>query len=110
VAAVVEPLTADERKGRVAELEVVGASPEVERRRRDALRAIAQMIDDEIDRAIARGLIEPFEKGMLSLVIAGGTTEALIDHLLTPKRKRRSTAELVDALSAVWLRAIPVKA
>ncbi len=106
VAAVIQPLTADERKGRVAELEVIGVSPPLERRRREVVRAFAAMIDQEIDRAMAAGLLDPFDKGMLSLVMSGGVTEALIDHLQTPKRRRRPVPELVDAITAVWLRAL----
>jgi hypothetical protein len=35
--------------------------------------------------------------------MAGGASETLVDHLVTPKRQRRSLDELTDELTRVWL-------
>ena len=53
-----------------------------------------------------RRLLPREDRGLLTLVLAGGISEALVDHLMTPKRRRRSLRALVDEISRIWLRAI----
>jgi AcrR family transcriptional regulator len=103
VAAYLEPLVADERKGRVTQLEVVGISGDLETHRREAIRAFAAGIDERLERWQQRGLVEVRSGGLLTLVMSGGASEVLVDHLITPKRRRRPVRELVDELTRIWL-------
>lgn len=103
IAAYLGPLVRDERKGRITQLEVVGVSPELERHRRDVIRAFAAGMNERLELWTQRGTIDIGDPGLVTLVMAGGASETLVDHLVTPQRQRRSLDELTDELTRVWL-------
>lgn len=100
----VGPMLEDERKGLVAEIEVVGVSPEVEEVRRAANTHIAAELDAVFDALVAQGLVAPFDTGMIARFAVGGVTESLVVHLLTPARRRRSREEFVAEMARIFVR------
>ncbi|WP_424186224.1 TetR/AcrR family transcriptional regulator [Actinokineospora sp. G85] len=98
LAALIDALTADPRRGRVVLIEIVGVSPELETHRRGAMhefvRYIAGLVPDEAGTLPAHRL----ETGVMVLV--GGVTEVLVDHILG----YRSTPapELVEIIAALF--------
>jgi AcrR family transcriptional regulator len=100
------PLTEDERKGRVVELEVVGVSPRLEAHRRGVIRRFAGLAEAEIERLMELGLIPRQELGLTTLAMAGATTELLVDWLSTPKRRRMPAGTLVAEITRIYLGAL----
>lgn len=103
VAAFLEPLVTDERKGRIMQLEVIGISAEVERHRRAVIHRFIRLLDTELERLASLSLISPPVSPLVSLVMAGGITEVLVDHLLTSTSERQPPAHLVDEITVIWL-------
>lgn len=108
VAACVLPLLADERRARIVELEIVGVSKQIDQRTREVTQGFVAMLDDALERMFAAGRLRRFDPGLCTLVMVGGVTAALTDHLLAPASRRRSHGELVEELTRVWLRVLGV--
>jgi len=91
-------MEADERAARINYFEIVGVSPALEARRREVLRAYAELIADEIS-GLAPERRPPGEDRHLTAVAFVSATDGLIiDWLTTPTRtdRARIIATLVD--------------
>jgi len=98
LAAFVDGALADERAARINYFEIVGVSPALEARRREVLRAYAELIADEIS-GLAPERRPPGEDRHLTAVAFVSATDGLIiDWLTTPTRtdRARIIATLVD--------------
>lgn len=71
----------DPRKGRVACVEVVGVSPELESYRREVMRAFARIISSESDRAARSGYQPVRDYSFISIGLAGAVNELAIECL-----------------------------
>lgn len=104
VGTVVGPMLEDERKGLVAEVEVVGVSPRMEEVRRAANAEIADALDAIFDALVAHGLVAPFVKGRIARFAVGGVTESLVVHLLTPEPERIPREDFIAEMARIFAR------
>jgi AcrR family transcriptional regulator len=84
IAAYVGHMTDDPRRARIVHLSGVGLSPGLEKHRRQAIQAFADVIVEQVGvglSASAAGAL-PEEFGMLALATVGGVNELLVDWLL----------------------------
>ena len=75
-------LTRDPRRARIQEIEVVGVSPELERKRRDSIHAFARIL---VERTLELGgeeQIGPLRLDVIALGLVGSVNEQLIDYVL----------------------------
>ncbi|MEO7268173.1 MAG: TetR/AcrR family transcriptional regulator [Knoellia sp.] len=109
VRAVVGPLLADLRACQIIEIEVVGLTPQIEERRRQTTLAIAQALD-AVQAALADPKATPqptqAERDLPGIFIVGGITESLVAYLRTPPEVRRSTDDLLDAITGLVLKVL----
>lgn len=75
-------LTRDPRRARIQEIEVVGASPELERKRRDSIHAFAQIVADRTRELGGKEQIGPLRLDVIALGLVGSVNEQLIDYVL----------------------------
>lgn len=75
-------LTRDHRRARIQEIEVVGASPELERKRRDSIHAFAQIVADLTRKLGGKEQIGPLRLDVISLGLVGSVNEQLMDYVL----------------------------
>lgn len=101
VGAVVGPLLADLRICQVVEIEVVGLTPQIEDRRRRANLAIAQALDAVQQVLAPDSRTSQADRELVGVFVVGGITEALVAYMRTPTSERRSTEELLDALTGI---------
>ena len=104
VAAALGPMLEDERKARVLQVEVVGVSQALARERRLTTRRMAAAVDAAFDDIAAAGLIEAAPKGLTSLILIGGITEALVQRVETKPSQRESKAEFIEQVAQVIVR------
>lgn len=104
VDSVVGPMLEDERKGIVAEVEVVGVSARLEEERRAAHAGIANALDAAFDALIADRLVAPFPKGQLATFAVGGVSEMLVVHLRSDPAQRGTRVELTAEMARLLLR------
>lgn len=101
IEASVRILTEDERKGRLAYVEVVGASREIEAHRLAVLSDYAKLIAGQFKRLMARGLIPRRPVETTATALLGANTFAVVDWL---SRTRRPPLEgVVDELVRIWV-------
>jgi AcrR family transcriptional regulator len=107
LAAFLDAIMADEKGARVNYFEIVGVSPELERKRRDVLRAYAEMIAQQIRKIDAERPL-PLPDQRLSAVALVGAIDGLITDWLSddqrPDRGRivDTVLELVEAVLQRW--------
>ncbi|AIY00014.1 hypothetical protein ART_0415 [Arthrobacter sp. PAMC 25486] len=101
VSAALGPMLADERKARVMEIEAVGVSAALEQQRRATIRRLAVAVDTAFDAFADAGLVESAPKGLSSLILIGGITEALVQRVLTEPSHREPTREFIDEVARV---------
>jgi AcrR family transcriptional regulator len=101
VAAALGPMLQDERKARVLEVEVVGISEALEHERRLNFRRLADAVDTAFDALANARLIDRVPKGLTSLILVGGITEALVQRVQTEPSDRVSTPEFLDEVTRV---------
>lgn len=75
-------LTRDPRRARIQEIEVVGASPELERKRRDSIHAFAGIVADRTRKLGGKEQIGPLRLDVISLGLVGSVNEQLMDYVL----------------------------
>lgn len=75
-------LTRDPRRARIQEIEVVGVSPEMELRRREAIHAFAEIIADRIRELGGKDESGPLRLDALALGLVGSVNEQLMDYVL----------------------------
>ena len=75
-------LTRDPRRARIQEIEIVGVSPEMERKRRDSIHAFAQLVADHTRELGGRDEIGPLRLDVIALGLVGSVNEQLIDYVL----------------------------
>lgn len=101
VAAALEPMLQDERKARVIELEAVGVSESLENERRLTLRRLADAVDAGFGALAGSGQIAEVPEGLTSIILVGGITEALVQHIQTEPTLRPSTSDFLDEVTRV---------
>jgi AcrR family transcriptional regulator len=75
-------LTRDPRRARIQEIEIVGVSPEMERKRRDSIHAFAAIVADRTRELGGKDEIGPLRLDVISLGLVGSVNEQLIDYVL----------------------------
>ena len=108
--AAIGPMLADERLGRVLEIEAVGVSEALETVRRRANGRIADAIGAVLEGLMDAGLVPRFLLGLIGTVLVGGVTEALIAHLQEAPTARRSSDAFVDEMTRIVLRLVAAPA
>jgi AcrR family transcriptional regulator len=102
IAAFVHSVLDDPRIGRILTVEVVGVSPDLERRRRLVMRSFARLVEVEVNRVAAQGLIAADRDYRLaSLALVGATNELVIDWILSDHRP--PVDDLVDEIAWIYL-------
>lgn len=84
VYALVEHYLQDRRRAQVGVLEVVGASPAVEQRRREVIQGIAQLIQAFMNQLADDDRIPRHDYRLIALAIVGGINEIMADWLTNP--------------------------
>lgn len=75
-------LTRDPRRARIQEIEVVGVSPDLERKRRDSIHAFAGIVADRTRELGGRDRIGPLRLDVIALGLVGSVNEQLIEYVL----------------------------
>lgn len=75
-------LTRDPRRARIQEIEVVGVSPDMERKRREAIHAFAALVADRMRELGATDQSGPLRLEVVALGLVGSVNEQLIDFVL----------------------------
>ncbi len=104
VKASVQHVTSDERAARVQLVEVVGISSELERHRREVMRAFARVTASETARLHDLGLARRPMSELLAMGLVGATNELLIDWLAASKRPPRQL--LIAELTHLYVAAV----
>jgi AcrR family transcriptional regulator len=100
----VEATLADERAARINYFEMVGVSPALEQRRRDVLRAYAQLIASQASALRSQATSKPVELRLAAVALVGATDGLLIDWLSHDPRGDR--AAIVTTLIETFATAI----
>lgn len=82
LAAFAHELTRDPRRARIQEIEVVGVSPELERKRREAIHAFAGIVADRVRELGGKDQAGPLRLDVIALGLVGSVNEQLIDFVL----------------------------
>ena len=75
-------LTRDPRRARIQEIEVVGVSAEMERKRRETIHTFAGIVADRIRELGGREEVGSLRLDVVSLGLVGSVNEQLIDYVL----------------------------
>jgi hypothetical protein len=105
--AVVGSLTADPRRARVVQLEIVGVSPALEQHRHAVIAAFAATIDESYQRLAGLGLVRARPFQTLATGLVGAVNEVLASWLLSTPRPPGSDVlpAVVEIFVAVFGRA-----
>ncbi len=104
LAAAIGAWVSDERKFRIAEIEVVGVSEAMEQRRLEVLEGYARLIAANAEALMERGLIPRRDPDLTATALLGATNHLLVDWLHRP---RRPSIELViDELTRIYVCAL----
>jgi AcrR family transcriptional regulator len=98
LSAFVDAMTSDPRWARIAYVEAVGISPDVERRRHAWMNRFARLMAAEADAIAERGLA-PRRDHELAAVALVGAIDRLIVHWQASSRRRVPARRLVDELA-----------
>jgi len=82
ITAFAHELTRDPRRARIQEIEAVGVSPELERKRREAIHAFAGIVADRTRKLGGKESVGPLRLDVVSLGLVGSVNEQLIDYVL----------------------------
>lgn len=75
-------LTRDPRRARIQEIEVVGASPALEAKRRESIHAFAKIVADRTRELGGRERNGPLRLDVIALGLVGSVNEQLIDYVI----------------------------
>lgn len=103
--AFVRPFLADERKARINFVEAVGVSPAMEARRREVMRAFADVVAGSLHRLMDAGHLPRRRPGVFPMALVGATQEVLVDWVATDPAHRADPDELLDDLVALFVAA-----
>lgn len=103
VQAMVSHYLEDARRARVGVLEVVGVSPAMEQRRREAIHDIARIIESYVQSLVARGVMPARDYHLICVALTGGINELLAEWLTVPEPPTiaRLSTEVIDLLNAL---------
>jgi AcrR family transcriptional regulator len=98
VAAFVHSYLDDPRRARVACVEIIGVSPEMERHRRTVIHAFASVVEAQAESLAASGSFVARDFGRTGIAMAGAVNELLADWIMRRDRPpvARFAAELGD--------------
>lgn len=93
----------DPRRARVATLEVVGVSPAMERRRRQAIHEFARLIELQAERLATEGAVAPRDFELASIAMAGAGHELVVEWLWREEKPSLEALgrELVELFVAI---------
>ena len=104
IEAYVHAVLDDPRNARIACVEVVGATPKIERRRRRAIHEIAGLIESEAHALADQGKVARRDFSLTAIAMAGACNELVTDAIMRPTPPPTHT--LVDALVRLFLAVI----
>lgn len=86
----------DVRRAKVGNIEVVGVSPEVERRRREVVNEFAELILGIRAHMVAAGVLQPGDFRSAAVGLVGATNEIIVDWISEPAG--RSADQVADEI------------
>ena len=101
IEAYVHAVLDDPRHARIAFVEVVGASPKVERRRRRAIHEIAALIESEAQALADQGRVVRRDFSLIAIAMAGACNELVTDAIM--RATAPATRDIVNALVQLFL-------
>jgi len=104
IEAYVHAVLDDPRNARIACVEVVGATPKVERRRRRAIHEIAALVESEAHALADQGSVVRRDFSLTAIAMAGACNELVTDAIMRPTPP--PTSAIVDALVRLFLAVI----
>ena len=99
ITAYFHPLFSDRRTARIAFVEIVGLSPEAERRRSEYREHLLAIVEAEIQPAVDRGEIRPRDFRFAALSLVGAATVAVSDWV--SRGDDRTAEQMRDQLCAL---------
>lgn len=82
ITAFAHELIRDSRRARIQEIEVVGVSPELERKRREAIHAFADLVAERIRKLGGKDQVGSLRLDVTAIGLVGSVNEQLIDVVL----------------------------
>jgi AcrR family transcriptional regulator len=104
IEAYVHAVLDDPRNARIACVEVVGATPKVERRRQRAIHEIAALVESEAHALADQGSVVRRDFSLTAIAMAGACNELVTDAIMRPTPP--PTSAIVDALVRLFLAVI----
>jgi AcrR family transcriptional regulator len=103
VNAVVNHYLQDSRRARVGVLEVVGVSPQMEARRREAIHDMASLIENYLLSLVAQNELPKRNYHLVSIALVGGINELLAEWLTLDKQPaiEELADEIINILNAL---------
>jgi AcrR family transcriptional regulator len=101
IAAFITTLLADERKARVALIEVVGVSSRLERRRRETIRGFADIAESRRRALIEAGQVADKPLGRWAIMLVGSVNELLVDCMY--RDEPPPIPQLVEDATRLWV-------
>jgi AcrR family transcriptional regulator len=103
VSAMVHHYLEDARHARVGVLEVVGVSPQMEARRREAIHDMAGLIEAYLGNLVERGDLPKRNYHLVSIALVGGINELLAEWLMltNPPSIEELSEEIINILNAL---------
>jgi len=105
IAAAVEGFTRDERRARIALIEVVGVSEAMEAHRMAVIAGYAELLARDAERLADRGLIPRHEGTLTAMALVGAITQVLTDWQHRPDA-RAPVERMVDELTRLYVAAL----
>ena len=103
VSAMVHHYQEDSRHARVGVLEVVGVSPQMEARRREAIHDMAGLIEAYLNNLVSKGELPKRNYHLVSVALVGGINELLAEWLMleNPPDIPELSEEIINILNAL---------
>lgn len=107
VIAYVHPMISDIRIARISFVEIMGASPRIEKLRLDYRETLIALVTAEGEAAVKRGEVASRDWRFASLALVGGVTATAYDWVVQRKRPSRGTFESLLAELALSVLTMP---